>query len=97
MIDIEPLRENYPSAYWFWHNIPSRNEILRQVAEMSHAGFHAFFIQPRLSFPREKYLSDEYLAAYREAVIAAKETGLDVGIYDDFNWISGHAGGKTVQ
>jgi hypothetical protein len=54
-------------------------------------------IQARLAFPRENYLSAEFMKAYREAVEIAGGLGLKIGLYDDYNWISGHAGGRTVE
>ena len=87
----------YPAAYWFWHRIPSKEEIESQLLEMRDSGYKTFLIQARLAFPREAFLSDAYLDAYRYAVIMAKKIGLTAGFYDDYNWISGHAGGRTVQ
>jgi hypothetical protein len=86
-----------PAVYWFWSEIPSPAEAERQVREIAGAGFAAVMIQARLSFDRERYLSEEYLRGYRAAVEAAAAAGLEVWIYDDYNWISGHAGGRTVQ
>lgn len=85
-----------PSVYWFWSHIPSLEEIERQVGELAAAGYRSFLIQARLSLPRELFLSPDYLAAYRQAVEAARRHDLVVGIYDDYNWMSGHAGGRTV-
>ncbi len=86
----------YPAVYWFWHHIPDPRQIVQQLEEIHHAGYRTFLIQPRLAFPLEEYLNLEYLEAYRYAMRVAKEFGLTAGIYDDYNWISGHAGGQTV-
>lgn len=85
-----------PSTYWFWSRIPTLEEIERQVEQMARAGYRTFLIQARLSLPLEQYLSPAYLEAYRQAVACAARLGLQVGIYDDYNWMSGHAGGRTV-
>ncbi len=45
---------------------------------------------------RDDYLSPDYLNAYRVVAEIAGKLGLKLGIYDDYNWISGHAGGRTV-
>lgn len=92
-----PGSEYQPANYWFWQRLPTRQEIDKQLAEMLVAGFHTFFIQPRLAFPIDQYLSDEYLDAYRYAIQEADRLGLKAGIYDDYNWNSGHAGGLTVK
>jgi hypothetical protein len=92
-----PSHAFQPAAYWFWHRLPESDQIASQLAEFSHAGFGTIMIQARLAFPRADYLSADYLAAYREAVEIAAGLGLKIGIYDDYNWISGHAGGRTVE
>lgn len=64
---------------------------------MRDAGYQSFQIQTRLSFPRNRYLSDDYLAMCRLAADEAASRGMMIGIYDEYNWLSGHAGGLTVQ
>lgn len=93
---VTPPPDAYPGAYWFWHHIPSPAQIEGQLKEMHHAGYRMFLIQPRLAFPMQDYLSQDYLAAYRYALRTAKALGMTAGLYDDYNWISGHAGGRTV-
>ena len=88
---------NAPAAYWFWHHIPTRSEIVAQIQAMRDAGYQSFQIQTRLSFPRNRYLSDDYLAMCRLAADEAASRGMMIGVYDEYNWLSGHAGGLTVQ
>lgn len=88
---------NAPAAYWFWHHIPTRSYIVAQIQAMRDAGYQSFQIQTRLSFPRNRYLSDDYLAMCRLAADEAASRGMMIGIYDEYNWLSGHAGGLTVQ
>jgi hypothetical protein len=45
-----------PASYWFWHRVPTRQEIRDQVSQLASAGFRSFQIQARLAFPLEKYL-----------------------------------------
>ena len=85
-----------PCCYWFWHSVPDRAQIEEQVARIAHAGFGSFQIQARRSFPMRDYLSERYFAAYRLAVQTAKMHGLIVGIYDEYNWQSGSAGGRVA-
>ncbi|WIY82379.1 hypothetical protein [Propionimicrobium sp. PCR01-08-3] len=87
---------NAPACYWFWHRVPSPDEITTQVATMRRAGYQSFQIQTRLSFPLDQYLSDDYLAACRLAAEQARRQNMIVGIYDEYNWLSGHAGGRVV-
>ncbi|WP_439619020.1 carbohydrate-binding protein [Shinella sp.] len=94
---LDPPHAFRPSAYWFWHSIPDEATCHAQLTDFRDQGFGTILVQARLAFPREHYLSDAYLAPYRRVVEIAGELGLKVGIYDDYNWISGHAGGRTVE
>lgn len=85
-----------PAAYWFWHRVPTAAEIAEQVAAMADAGIRSFQIQARLAMAAEDYLSPAYLAACRLAVEQAATRGMLVGLYDDYNWQSGHAAGRAV-
>lgn len=86
-----------PSAYWFWHAIPDAETSRRQLADFKAQGFGTILIQARIAFPRDRYMSEAFIAAYRTAIGVAGELGLKAGIYDDYNWISGHAAGRTVE
>ncbi|MBB3454914.1 hypothetical protein FHT86_003213 [Rhizobium sp. BK313] len=92
-----PGCEFKPAAYWFWHSIPSRDLTGRQLEDFRDKGFGRIYIQARLAMPLDDYLSETFVAAYKDAVEAAKTLGLRVGIYDDYNWISGQAAGRTVR
>ncbi|TSD58381.1 hypothetical protein [Aeromicrobium piscarium] len=87
---------NAPAAYWFWHRLPTPEEIAVQVRDMREAGYQSFQIQTRMSFPLEEYLSEEYLRLCRLAADEAARQDMVVGIYDEYNWLSGHAGGRVV-
>ena len=91
-----PRRPCAPAAYWFFNHVPTRAEADAQAREIAAAGFAMVMIQARLSLARERYLSPEWLHGYRDAVLAAGAAGLEVGVYDEYNWISGHGGGRTV-
>lgn len=86
-----------PATYWFWHRLPTREEVRTQVREMHAAGFRSFQVQARLSYPREGYLDDDYLRALRAAADEAAPLGMVVGVYDDYNWQTGHAAGRAVK
>ncbi|MCU1580254.1 MAG: hypothetical protein JWP19_2458 [Rhodoglobus sp.] len=85
-----------PAAYWFWHELPNEEQIRRQVGEMQAAGIHSFQVQARLAYPLEGYLTEDYLEACRVAVDEAARRGMMVGVYDDYNWQTGHAAGRAV-
>ncbi|MGW5355601.1 hypothetical protein ACWERV_34415 [Streptomyces sp. NPDC004031] len=85
-----------PATYWFWHHLPDRDTIRTQVRQMHDAGIRGFQVQARLAYPIEGYLDEDYLAACRCAVEEAARYGMVVGVYDDYNWQTGHAGGRAV-
>lgn len=92
----EPTAAFRPSAYWFWHSIPTPDVCRTQLADFKAKGIGTILIQARLAMPLDSYLSAPYLEAYRISAEIAAELGLKLGLYDDYNWISGHAGGRTV-
>jgi hypothetical protein len=92
-----PSADHAPAVYWFWHRRPSAEEIRRQLREVADAGYRTLLPQARLAYPIDEYLDAGFLEAYRLTVVEAASLGLEVGIYDDYNWASGHAGGRTVR
>lgn len=86
-----------PAAYWFWHAIPDRQTLRRQLTDFKARGIGTVYVQARLSMPRQDYLSDPFIAAYHHAMEIVAELGMSAGIYDDYNWISGQAAGRTVE
>ena len=92
-----PDADHSPAAYWFWHHLPTAEQIREQVGQMQDGGYQSFQIQARLAYPIGDYLDEGYLGACRIAVEEAARRGMTVGIYDDYNWQSGQAGGRTVQ
>ncbi|MGI9009119.1 MAG: hypothetical protein ACR2FU_23525 [Streptosporangiaceae bacterium] len=92
-----PDNAHSPAAYWFWHELPSAGQITAQIGQMLDGGFRSFQIQARLAYPIGEYLDPDYLAACRLAVAEAARRGMTVGIYDEYNWQSGQAGGRTVR
>jgi hypothetical protein len=93
----EPAARFRPAAYWFWHSLPSRDEMRTQLSDFAEKGYGTILIQTRLAFPRSLYMSPAFLDCYMEAVSIMAELGLVAGLYDDYNWASGQAGGLTVQ
>ena len=93
----KPDADHSPAVYWFWHHLPTSMEIHDQIHQMHAGGIKSFQIQARLAYPIEAYMNSDYLSACRRAVEVAAELGMTVGIYDEYNWQSGMAGGRTVH
>ncbi|WP_172327423.1 carbohydrate-binding protein [Mangrovicoccus sp. HB161399] len=96
MSDPMPPGGTRLDAYWFWSGLPKESEMRRQLADFRGRGFGRIYIQARLSMPRDLYLSEPHIAAYARAVAIMSELGLKAGLYDDYAWTSGQAGGRTV-
>ena len=86
-----------PACYWFWQHVPSPGEIDAKLKDLKAVGFGSFQIATRLVTPIDDYLSDRFLNACRYCADRARELKLMMGIYDDYNWQSGHAGGLCVK
>lgn len=84
-------------AYWFWGPIPAEETMRAQLSEFRAKGFARIYIQARFSLPLEDYLSPQWLSAYRKAIDIMAELGLRAGLYDDYAFTSGQAGGRTVE
>src|SRR5579875_812083 len=56
-----PDADHSPAAYWFWHRLPTKAEIRHQIGGMLSGGFRSFQIQPRLAYPIDDYLGEDYL------------------------------------
>jgi hypothetical protein len=46
-----------PAAYWFWHSLPSPDEMRAQLTDFRDKGYGTILIQARLALPRSIYLS----------------------------------------
>lgn len=84
-------------AYWFWGPIPDEETMREQLADFRAKGFTRIYIQARFALALEDYLSPQWLSAYRKAVDIMAELGLQAGLYDDYAFTSGQAGGRTVE
>ena len=63
----DPPEDFRPATYWFWSREVEPATFREKLEEMKAAGMHAFLIQPRLGYPMEKYLFQEYFDQYRTA------------------------------
>ncbi|MGW5668899.1 glycosyl hydrolase, partial [Micromonospora sp. NPDC003776] len=93
-----------PHAFWFWNGKLTEAELSRQLDEMKSNGVEEFFIHPRQGLGGEfgasenaYYLSKDYFDKVGFALTEAKRRGMKAWLYDDLNWPSGFAGGRTVK
>jgi hypothetical protein len=93
----QPGPDFRPAVFWFWHRIPTQEEIGRQLLDMRDKGVGTVMIQARRALALDSYLSPAYLDAYRLSAEEARRLGLRLTIYDEYGWMSGHGGGRTVD
>lgn len=69
---------------------------IRQFMESLYSGG----IRQALLYPRSgcevEYMSQRWFEVIGDFLVTAKELGMHIWLYDDFNWPSGHCGGKVV-
>ncbi|MDQ0509154.1 carbohydrate-binding protein [Ancylobacter amanitiformis] len=92
-----PGRPFEVATFWFWHRLPTGEEIHTQLADMKAKGIGMVMIQARPALERTLYLSPPYLEACRAACAQARRLGLGITLYDEYGWMSGHGGGRTVE
>jgi len=81
--------------FWFWNGDLDEAELVRQLDLMIEQGVTQVILHARqgLEVP---YLSEAWMQRVRRTVEAAAERGVGVWIYDEDNWPSGYAGGRTL-
>ncbi|MBR1837660.1 MAG: hypothetical protein IJ783_10280, partial [Kiritimatiellae bacterium] len=84
------------APFWAWNAKLDPARIAELVPEFAKMGYGGFFMhsRPGLDTP---YLSDEWFAAVRAAVEAAKKAGLSAWMYDEDRWPSGTGGGFLAK
>ncbi|WP_424533864.1 glycosyl hydrolase [Sphaerisporangium viridialbum] len=100
----EPPGTDRPHAFWFWNGKLTEDELSRQLDQMKDNGVKEFFIHPRQGLGGEfgvsenaYYLSQDYFDKVGFALAEARRRGMKAWLYDDLNWPSGYAGGRTVK
>ena len=90
----DPPADCRPHTYWWWPgNAVTKEEITWQLEEMREKGIGGVLITSAASRVYEKgnieYLSDEYLAMVRHAVLTAKRLGMKVYLNFSSGWVFG--------
>ena len=80
------------APFWSWNDLLDRDELVRQVADMRQHGMGGFFIHAREGL-ETPYMGEDWLAAVRAVVEAARREGMRPWLYDEDRWPSGAAGG----
>lgn len=90
-----PPAEYRIKPFWFWNGEITKEEITRQIREMSEKGLGGVFICARqgMTLP---YLSKEWFDMVDFACKEAKRYGLEAWLYDEYPYPSGMSGGEVL-
>ena len=92
-----PAEEFSPMPFWFWNDILTEEEILRQMTAFKEKGVDGFVIHPRLGLdPAIPYMGERWLSFVRYAVEQAERLGMKVMLYDEAMYPSGSCCGQVV-
>ncbi len=80
------------APFWCWNDKLDKDELIRQLHEMSDKGWGSYFMHCRGGVVT-KYLSDEWMELVNACADEAAKTGTHVWIYDEDRWPSCYAGG----
>ncbi len=83
-----PQAKYRPLPFWFWNSKMEPDIVEAQVRDFAQKGLGGFFIHARFGLETE-YLSREWMECVERAVKTARETGLEVWLYDENGFPSG--------
>lgn len=90
-----PSQHNSPLAMWALTGTLDKSNVLRHLDAFHGAGW-GVVLYPRWGLELE-YLGGEWFERIRFIVEAAAARAMEVWLYDEFNWPSGHAKGLAVR
>lgn len=86
----DPPRDCSIVPYWFLNGKLEKAELERQLGEMRAQGVTAAFLHARTGLATP-YLEEPWWEAIGHVLAAARDLGLRMWIYDEYNWPSGSA------
>ncbi|MFH2026455.1 MAG: glycosyl hydrolase [bacterium] len=92
-----PPDEYLPWVYWFWNGEIDSAKIRFQLEEMKRSHTVSTVVLLAWEGLATEYLSDEWFDQVKYACDVAKEVGLNICLYDEWCWPSGHAGGIMLK
>lgn len=85
-----------PTVFWSWNNKIECAEARRQVNLLADQGVKGIFIHARGGL-RTPYMGEEWFDAIDDVIEEAQQRAVDVWLYDEEGWPSGHAGGRVAS
>ena len=93
---INPPALCRPAPFWSWNDRLDKDELKRQIQEMSEKGWGSYFMHSRVGLVTG-YLSDEWMELVCTCAEEAGRTGTYAWLYDEDKWPSGFAGGEVPE
>ena len=90
----DPPPDYRVAPLWVWNDRMTKTEIEDQLADFKAHGIGGVFVHPRPGLITP-YLSEEWMAMFKQAVAAGKSLGMKVWIYDENSYPSGFGGGHV--
>lgn len=81
-----------PAPFWSWNDDMTKEELTRQIDEMSKKGWGNYFMHSRVGLVTP-YLSKKWMDLINACCEEANKTGTMASLYDEDKWPSGFAGG----
>lgn len=92
----EPSAEFGTIPFFVWNGTVTKSEIDQYLTDFKEAGCGGVFIHARPGLVTT-YLTDEWFDLFRYTLNKGKELGLNIWIYDEYNFPSGFAGGHVPE
>ncbi|TAH73691.1 MAG: hypothetical protein EWM47_02775 [Anaerolineaceae bacterium] len=93
-----PSREFGIMPFWFWNGEMSYDEMEYQLKEYYDKGIPGLYIHARFGInDHVPYLGEDWFDRVKFTIEKAQEIGLQVWVYDEYNWPSGTAGKEVME
>lgn len=83
--------------FWFWNGEMAYDEIVYQLKEYKDKGCPGLYIHARFGIREDLgYMNEDWLDRVKFTIEKAQEMGLQIWVYDEYNWPSGTCG-QTIM
>lgn len=83
--------------FWFWNGEMAYDEIVYQLQEYKDKGCPGLYIHARFGVREDLgYMNEDWLDRVKFTIEKAQEMGLQIWVYDEYNWPSGTCG-QTIM
>lgn len=95
---LKPSKEFGIMPFWFWNGEMKYEEIEYQLKEYYEKGCPGLYIHARFGVREELgYMNEDWLDRVKFTIEKAQEIGLQIWVYDEYNWPSGTCGQTIME